>query len=120
MANYPLNKVVFDKEAYEKTIDTSFSQVSLPPLPLADTITVAEFFDLYNTLFYDIPTNGNTNSHEYLVITSGEYINFEQNNEDVQLLLDEITTLRQDLLTANQQLISLQISSSNPSPNIIQ
>jgi hypothetical protein len=120
MANYPLNKTVFNKQNYETTIDTSFSQVSVPPPPLADTITVAEFFDLYNTLFYDIPTNGNTNSHEYLVKTSGDYINFDQTNEDVQLLLDEITTLRQDLLTANQQIISLQVSSSNNLSNINQ
>jgi hypothetical protein len=118
MANYPLNKTVFTKQNYENTIDTSFSQVSVPPPPLADTITVGEFFELYNTLFYDIPTNGNTNSHEYLVKTSGDYIGFEQTNEEIQLLLDEITTLRQDLLAANQQLISLQASPSTNQPNI--
>jgi hypothetical protein len=117
MANYPLNKTVFNKQTYENTIDTSFSQVSLPPAPLKDTITVAEFFDLYNNLFYDIPAQGNTNSHEYLVKTSGDYINFESANEDVQLLLDEITVLRQDLLAANQQIISLQISASTTLPN---
>ena len=43
MANYPLNRTVFNKDAYEKTIDTSFSQVSTPPLPLTDTISVGEF-----------------------------------------------------------------------------
>jgi hypothetical protein len=114
MANYPLNKTVFNKEAYENTIDTSFSQVSTPPLPLADTITVSEFFNFYNTLFYDIPTEGDTNSHTYLVVKSGGYINADQINDDVQALLDEITVLRQDLLAANQQIITLQISSSTP------
>jgi hypothetical protein len=114
MANYPLNRTVYNKDAYEKTIDTSFSQVSTPALPLADTISVTEFFNLYNAIFYDIPTTGDTNSHIYLVAKSGDYINADQVNEDVQLLLDEITLLRQDLLTANQQILNLQISSSIP------
>ena len=68
---------------------------------------------MYNSLFYDIPADGETNSHEYLVKTSGEYINFEQNDEDIQALLDEITTLRQENLDLTQQVINLQISSSN-------
>lgn len=114
MANYSLNKTVFDKNAYENTVDTSFSQVSTPPLPLEDTITVTEFFNLYNTLFYDIPAQGETNSHAYLVAKSGDYINTDQINEDIQALLDEITILRQDLLAANQQVITLQISASMP------
>jgi len=115
MANYPLNKTVFNKEAYINTVDTSFAQISTPAPPLEDTITVNEFFDLYNAIFYDIPSNGSTNSHEYLVKTSGEYINFEQNDEDIQALLDEITALRQENLELVQQVISLQISSSLPS-----
>lgn len=114
MAEYPLNKTVFDKNAYENAIDTSFSSISTPPAPLTDTVTVTEFFELYNTLFYDIPTEGDTNSHTYLVTKSGDYINADQVSEDVQALLDEITTLRQNLLAANQQIITLQISASLP------
>ena len=86
----------------------------MPPPPLEDTITVTEFFDLYNAIFYDIPSQGETNSHAYIVVKSGDYINADQISEDVQALLDEITVLRQDLLAANQQLITLQISASIP------
>jgi hypothetical protein len=111
MANYPLNKTAFNKEAYLNTVDTSFAQISTPPPPLEDTITVSEFFDLYNAIFYDIPANGSTNSHEYLVKTSGEYISFEQTDEDIQALLDEITTLRQENLELTQQIITTQTSS---------
>ena len=114
MANYPLNRVVFNKEAYEKTIDTSFAQIQTPPPPLRNTITVSEFFELYTTIFYDIPVDGDINSHAYLVAKSGDYINADQVNEDVQALLDEITVLRQDLLAANQQILTLQISASMP------
>lgn len=112
MANYSLNKTVYDSTQYKKVVDTSFSQLAPPPPPKEDTITVGEFFTYYNKIFYDIPTNGNINSHEYLVKTSGEYINISAPNEEVQLLLDEITSLRQQLLETQQQVINLQTSSS--------
>lgn len=114
MANYPLNRSVFDKTAYEKTIDTSFSQISPPSPPIEDTMSVEEFFKMYNTIFYDIPAKGNINSHAYLVKTSGDYIGTEAISEDVKLLLDEITSLREQLLAANQQITSLQVSGSTP------
>jgi hypothetical protein len=109
MANYPLNKISFNKEAYEKTIDTSFDQQSLPTPPIANTISVTDFFNLYNTIFYDIPVDGDINSHTYIVRTSGDYAGLDNpTGQDVQILLDEITTLRQDLLAANQTILSLQ------------
>jgi hypothetical protein len=114
MANYPLNRTVFKKEAYENAIDTSFAQVSTPTPPLEDTITIEEFFGLYDILFYDIPTIGEVNSHEYIAQTSGEYASFDQTNEEVQALLDEITELRKQNLDLNQQVINLQVSASLP------
>jgi hypothetical protein len=67
---------------------------------LATTITVNQFFEYYNELFYEIPAFGATNSHEYLVITSGDYINFEGDNAEIQALQNEIAQLRKDLLQA--------------------
>lgn len=111
MANYSLNKTVYNSNQYKKVIDTSLTQYT-PPIPIEDTITVEQFFGYYTKIFYDIPAEGNINSHEYLVKTSGEYINASTTNEETQLLLDEITSLRQQLLTSQQQLINLQVSSS--------
>ena len=107
MAEYTLNRTVFKKEDYENAIDISLSQVSTPPLPLEDTISIAEFFDLYDAIFYDIPVDGDTNSHIYIAQTSGDYAGFERENEDVQALLDEITELRQQNLELNQQNLNL-------------
>ena len=112
MANYSLNKTVYNKRDYTNVIDTSFTQFTPPPPPVEDTITVEEFFGYYNRIFYDIPTMGSINSHEYLVKTSGQYINASTTNDETQILLDEITSLRQQLLTANQQVLNLQTSSS--------
>lgn len=111
MANYPLNKTVYNSTQYKKVIDTSLTQYSTP-IPVEDTITVEEFFNYYTKIFYDIPAVGNINSHEYLVKTSGEYIQTSTPNNEVQILLDEITSLRQQLLTANQQVLNSQFSAS--------
>lgn len=108
MGKYDLNKTVFNKNSYEKTIDTSFTQIDLPLVPLQNTININEFFDLYNTLFYQIPVSGSINSHQYLIEQSGQYVGFDNITSDIQSLLDEITTLRQNLLLANQQLLILQ------------
>jgi len=112
MAEYKLNKTQYPRSIYEKVIDTSFTQ-NTPPPPIEDTVTVEQFFNFYSTLFYDIPVEGDINSHAYLVKTSGEYIGFNQTNEDIQVLLDEITSLQQENLTLNQRISDLQLSGSS-------
>ena len=93
-------KKVFSKAQYPKTINTQFSELGVTPIvdSIAQTPTVEEFFSLYDELFYEIPALGTTNSHEYLVKTSGEYINFEENNEIIEALQQEITQLREENL----------------------
>jgi hypothetical protein len=101
-----LNKEVFDKKTYQKTINTSFSQLGVPPIQsqLDDQPTVQEFFNMYNDLFYQINELGPDNSHEYLVKTSGEYIAFEEKDELIEALQKEIGDLRKELLQAEQDL----------------
>lgn len=93
-------KKVFNKAQYPKTINTQFSELGITPITnaIAETPTVEEFFQLYDELFYDIPALGATNSHEYLVRTSGEYINFDEQNEIIRALQEEITGLREENL----------------------
>ena len=70
--------------------------------------TVQEFFDTYGQIFYDIPKTGETNSHQYLVNQSGAYIGNEGNNEEVTALLAEVTSLREENLQLQQQLLNIQ------------
>jgi hypothetical protein len=93
-------KKVFSKAQYPKTINTQFSELGVTSITtaIAETPTVEEFFNLYDELFYDIPALGATNSHEYLVKTSGEYINFDEQSEIIQALQEEITGLREENL----------------------
>ena len=97
-----LIKQVYSKTQYPRIIDTQFNQLGVMSVneQLATTITVNQFFEYYTELFYEIPAFGATNSHEYLVITSGDYINFEGDNAEIQALQNEIAQLRKDLLQA--------------------
>lgn len=97
-----LIKRAYSKTEYPKIIDTKFSELGVTSLSDAidETFTVGEFFDKYNELFYDIPPYGDSNSHEFLVKSSGEYIDFDKNNEIIEALQKEIASLRQQLLEA--------------------
>jgi hypothetical protein len=105
-----LNKQVFAKNQYERVIDTSFTQLVEPtPIPqhLFPSISVAEFFNNYQDIFFQIPKFGNINSHEYLIKTSQAYLGENQaDNDTIQALIDEVTQLRQENLDLQQQLIS--------------
>jgi len=104
-----LRKTVLTKTAYPNAVDTSFSELVTPPPTLEETISVEEFFTLYNSVFYNIPAEGNVNSHQFLIERSREYIGFpESTDEEIQVLLDEITSLRQNLLDTEQELLELQ------------
>jgi len=109
-----LTKEVFSKAQYVKTIDTSFNELGVTSIgeDLIAQPSVEEFFDQYNELFYDIPPNGEINSHEYLVKTSGEYINFEDNNIEIEALRAEIASLRSDNLSLQMENLKLSVSGS--------
>jgi hypothetical protein len=113
-----LNKKVFNKNQYEKVINTKFSQLATTITPAEleaqnnSTLSVEQFFQDYQQLFLQIPKEGNTNSHEYLVKTSSEYIDFTPTDDSIQALIDEINLLQQTNLELNQQIVNLQISSS--------
>ena len=109
-----LRKEIFNKAQYIKTINTSFDELGNTSITedLQVQPTVEEFFGLYNSLFYDIQALGETNSHQYLVQTSGEYINFDDISAEVQALQAEIAQLREDLLKAQMDLIATQVAQS--------
>ena len=62
-----LRKTVLTKTAYPNAVDISFSELVTPSPALEETISVEEFFTLYNSIFYNIPAEGNVNSHQYKI-----------------------------------------------------
>tara|TARA_R110001606_G_scaffold383799_2_gene546228 strand:+ start:1460 stop:1807 length:348 start_codon:yes stop_codon:yes gene_type:complete len=109
-----LNREVFAKQQYEQVIDTSFSQLTPPSssIPIEALPTVDEFFQDYDSLFFQIPQSGE-NSHETLIVSSTDYIGYQPLNDEIQALTEEITSLRTQLLESRQQLADLANGGSN-------
>jgi hypothetical protein len=98
MSQIPIQKIVFNKDAYSKVIDTQFHQLITQETEETLSFTIDDFFILYEQLFYQIPVEGDTNSHQYILQKEAEYLGISINQDDVQALLDEITSLRQQVL----------------------
>lgn len=116
MENVQLSRQVFNKKQFNETINTEFTQLVTPPDPTFFDVNLAteeDFWILYNKFFYLIPKEGEVNSHVYLVETSGEYINYQANNEEIQALLEEIAELRTENLEVRQQIADV-VSEINP------
>lgn len=105
--NISIEKTVFEKDNFEKVIDTSF-KTFVRPTTLTETTSVGEFFRIYDEIFFEIPAEGEINSHEYLIRRSSEIVNISPDSQDIQPLLDEIAQLREQLLLANEQILELQ------------
>jgi hypothetical protein len=67
------------------------------------------FFQNTSQLFFDIPKTGTTNSHEYLIKRSSEYVDFQVMNDEMLALIDEINALQAQNLELNQKLIEIQL-----------
>jgi hypothetical protein len=96
MANIEIQSTVIGSN-YDKVIDTEFK--TFTTTPVIDVLTIDEFFQNYEDIFYQIPKEGDVNSHQYILNRTLEYLNLKlANDEEIQLLLDEITSLRRQLL----------------------
>ena len=104
-----LVKEVYGRNTYTRVVDINFSELyTVVPASIAPgNISVEAFFDLYNALFFQIPATGEVNSHEYLVKRSGEYLGGGVLSDNEKAYIDEINSLRQQLLEVNTNYLSL-------------
>ena len=105
-----LVKEVYGRNTFTRVVDTSFTELYTPvtaSVVPVQQITVDEFFDLYNELFFEIPATGELNSHEYLVARSTEYLGGGVLTDNEKAYIEEINSLRQQLLEANANFLSL-------------
>jgi hypothetical protein len=108
MSQIPIEKQVFDKNTFGKVIDTQFHQLlNSQTAEESPSFTLDDFFTLYDQLFYQIPKEGDTNSHRFILEKEAEYLGVIINQDDIQALLDEITSLRQQVLDTQTTLNDL-------------
>jgi len=94
-----IEKQVFDKGQFGRVIDTQFHQLlNNANAGETPTFTIEDFFQLYEDLFFQIPKEGDTESHMYILQKEADYLGIIISQDDIQALLDEITNLRQQVL----------------------
>lgn len=103
-----LLKTVYGANTYPKIIDVSFRELITPQTAsLEATLTVEEFFEQYERLFFDIPVSGSINSHSYIIERSTQYIGGDVEDEEKRALIEEINSLRQQLLDLGQTYLTI-------------
>jgi hypothetical protein len=116
MSQIPVEKNILSRD-FRKVIDTDFHQLLNNNQDITQEIGIDEFFELYEQMFYQIPKEGDTNSHNYILIKTANYLGVKLADEvDVTALLEEITSLRQQLLEADTALSSIK---ENPGTNLL-
>lgn len=101
-------KTVFNSETYSDVIDRQF-KVFKQPEPIVDTDTIEELFRLYEKFYAQIAIEGPSQTHQYLVERSSELYAVDNQLDAIQPLLDEVASLRAQLLDANRQIMELEI-----------
>lgn len=108
MEEVSLVKEVRGINTYSKVIDVNFTELVAPVVTSsAAPVTVADFFNYYQDLFYDIPVSGSINSHVYLVNQSSQYIGGGVIDAEKQALIDEINSLREQIIELSSTYLNI-------------
>ena len=102
-----IKKTVLDNKQYRSTIDSKFKFFKELE-PVVDPDTVEELFRLYDKLYALIPIEGEDNSHQYLVERSSELYKIDTQLDSIQPLLDEVASLRGQILESNRRILELE------------
>tara|TARA_Y100000361_G_C11139046_1_gene333907 strand:+ start:590 stop:1084 length:495 start_codon:yes stop_codon:yes gene_type:complete len=98
-----LIREAFNRKQFNDTVNTKFNELGVGNQPDPANFdpslaTVGDFFTIYQSLFFQIPKEGDVNSHLFLIKESSEYLNYRAQQEEIEALLEEISELRQQNL----------------------
>lgn len=105
--NVEIKKTVLDRKGFSGVIDNTFKFFKEPE-PVVENDTVQELFRLYDKLYALIQIEGEELSHQYLVERSSELYKIDTQLESIQPLLDEVASLRTQILEGNRRILELE------------
>lgn len=102
METIDIKRKIFSKEDFSTVVDIEFSQL-IPKLKITGPLAseqISQFFDTYNSIFYDIPTTGPLHTHLEIVNRSSDYlgISYQDLLEELRVTRNENTSLKNQLL----------------------
>jgi hypothetical protein len=110
MSNINIEKIVFDKDAFNKVVNTQFSQlapaneVGNQQTATSPSFTLEDFLALFNSLYPLIPADILRQMLQKIAGT----LDVRIDTTDIQALLEEITSLRQQLVDIQSTVNSAQ------------
>ena len=75
-----LGKTTFSRKNFEKVVDNRFKQLLNNQAVVDDVFTIDDFFQLYEDLFFQIPKEGDAQSHHFILNQKGPVFNVYNNN----------------------------------------
>lgn len=105
--NIEFNSTVYERAKTSLVMDRSFKEFGQKKDESEKT--VEQFFIDYEDLFFQIPIEGNINSHQYLIEKSSQLYKVESTLQDIQPLIDEINTLRSQSVVDQQTILELKL-----------
>jgi len=96
--NIPIKKDIYSSNKFREVVNTNFSEL----FSTRETISVEDFFDLYNELFLTIPITGEL-SHTALIRKSQQLIapGKDAKDKEIENLQALLESLQKELLEAN-------------------
>jgi len=99
-----VRRKIYGVNSFKNVINTEFTEFVTKDAPVTvQKITdVEEFFKVYDSIFYEIPTTGEKNSHIELINRSSDYIGVSLSE-----LEEEIKNLREENVSLKNQIVTL-------------
>jgi hypothetical protein len=110
-----IQKTIYGLQSFNNVVNTNFTQLIRTTTVSNNTGSIEEnikdFFELYNSLFYEIPPSGSDDSHLGIATRSLEYlgVSLEDLTTEISNLREENVELKNQLLLISNTDIGTQI-----------
>ena len=75
-----LGKTTFSRKNFEKVVDNRFKQLLNNRAAVDEVFTIDDFFQLYDDLFFQIPKEGEIQSHRFILNQTAEHLGININD----------------------------------------